>query len=474
MAPFQAVPTPDGESAPAESRAGRSAPADVRVEERRRAEDERRQAERRAQAERLDAERRAAEERRAAAEQREAGRRAALQREEEERQAEIRAAEEREAEQQRAAERRVAEARAEAERRAAELRAMAAAQSTRTDDDRSAPWSTGPAGSRPGPPAPASGRAAVPAASGPAYGDWTRPRSSAAEDTVAAPPFIDDDEDDYSSQRFARLRAGAPPETTAIPEREVAARRAREREEPASSDRAGDELHPSDRGDELRHSGRGDDEPLTSTTTIGGRAALRAERQAADAARRKAAKNRPADPDAPRDRRSPRRAMMGLVAVAVVALGVLGVYSYASPKAKETSSSSSATAASGAATGTVPGVADLPALSTAAPAPTTTAAAPVKVPVTVLNATDINGLAASIAGVIKAGGWQTTQVGAYTHKDVAASTVYFTQGDATQQQAAQALVTQFPQLHGPAQRFFDVPGNAAPGLVVVATGEWKP
>jgi hypothetical protein len=36
------------------------------------------------------------------------------------------------------------------------------------------------------------------------------------------------------------------------------------------------------------------------------------------------------------------------------------------------------------------------------------------------------------------------------------------------------LVTQFPQLHGPAPRFFDVPGNASPGLVVVATGEWKP
>jgi len=165
---------------------------------------------------------------------------------------------------------------------------------------------------------------------------------------------------------------------------------------------------------------------------------------------------------------------MGLVAVAVVALGVLGVYSFDSPKAKEASATSSASSASGAATGAVPGVSDLPALSTAAPAPTTAAAAPVKVPVTVLNATDVNGLAASIAGVIKAGGWETTPVGAYTNKDVATSTVFFTQGDANQQQAAQALVNQFPQLHGPAPRFFDVPGNAAPGLVVVATGEWKP
>jgi hypothetical protein len=94
--------------------------------------------------------------------------------------------------------------------------------------------------------------------------------------------------------------------------------------------------------------------------------------------------------------------------------------------------------------------------------------------VTVLNATDVNGLAASISGVIKAGGWETTQVGSYKNKDIATSTVFFTQGDETQRQAAVALVNQFPQLHGPAPRFFDVPGNAAPGLVVVATGEWKP
>jgi hypothetical protein len=98
----------------------------------------------------------------------------------------------------------------------------------------------------------------------------------------------------------------------------------------------------------------------------------------------------------------------------------------------------------------------------------------VKSPVTVLNATDVNGLAASIAGAIKAGGWETTPVGTYMAKDIAASTVYFTQGDAQQQQAAAALVSQFPQLHGPVARFFDVPGNAAPGLVVVVTGDWKP
>jgi len=79
-----------------------------------------------------------------------------------------------------------------------------------------------------------------------------------------------------------------------------------------------------------------------------------------------------------------------------------------------------------------------------------------------------------VAGVIKGGGWETTPVGAYTAKDIATSTVYFTQGNDQQQQAAAALVSQFPQLHGPVARFFDVPGNATPGLVVVVTGDWKP
>jgi hypothetical protein len=164
---------------------------------------------------------------------------------------------------------------------------------------------------------------------------------------------------------------------------------------------------------------------------------------------------------------------MGLVAVVVVALGVLGVYSFASPHTQQAAAAKSASTPGGAVTGAVPGVSDLPALSTA-PAVPTTAAAVVKAPVTVLNATTVTGLAASIAGVIKAGGWETTPVGAYTAKDVATSTVFFTQGNEAQRQAALQLISQFPQLHGPAARFFDVPGNATPGLVVVATGEWKP
>jgi hypothetical protein len=35
-------------------------------------------------------------------------------------------------------------------------------------------------------------------------------------------------------------------------------------------------------------------------------------------------------------------------------------------------------------------------------------------------------------------------------------------------------VQQFPEISGPAVRFFEVPDVEAPGLVVVTTGEWLP
>jgi len=99
----------------------------------------------------------------------------------------------------------------------------------------------------------------------------------------------------------------------------------------------------------------------------------------------------------------------------------------------------------------------------------------VRVPVTVLNSTDINGLAAKVAGTVAAGGWETPAVGAYTAGDVAASTVFFTEGDENQRQAAVQLIEQFPQLQGPTPRFFELPADVqAPGLVVVTTGDWQP
>jgi hypothetical protein len=42
-----------------------------------------------------------------------------------------------------------------------------------------------------------------------------------------------------------------------------------------------------------------------------------------------------------------------------------------------------------------------------------------------------------------------------------------------QQQAAAQLVEQFPDVSGPVPRYFEL-DEAAPGLVVVATGNWRP
>jgi len=216
-----------------------------------------------------------------------------------------------------------------------------------------------------------------------------------------------------------------------------------------------------------------------SGPVAGGRASGRAERQAADVARRKAAKrNGTPIPDALADDedepRRPRRVVKGLLAMTVVALGVLGVYSYVSP---ETEEAGSQTATEEVNTNTVeaPPSDVLPALPTPPTDVEPVVATPVKAPVTVLNATEINGLAAKVATALNGGGWETPGVGGYTAGDVAASTVFFTEGDETQRQAALQLVDAFPELTGPTPRFFELPADVtAPGLVVVLAGDWQP
>ena len=86
---------------------------------------------------------------------------------------------------------------------------------------------------------------------------------------------------------------------------------------------------------------------------MGGRAALRAERQAADAVRRKAEKQRGsavAVLDEEPARKS-RRVITGLVAMTVVALGVLGVYTVVSPEPAEVAAKSPARPSSAAVAG---------------------------------------------------------------------------------------------------------------------------
>ncbi|WP_141137588.1 LytR C-terminal domain-containing protein [Blastococcus mobilis] len=309
--------------------------------------------------------------------------------------------------------------------------------------------STGPSGlrSRPAPQVPR--QTTADGSSSLAYGDWTKPSRSGDG------PFATDPE----------LLSGAPlprrsaPGTTAIPERSVRGRR-------SADELDAEPEEPTEAAAPVRESGTG---------PVGGRAAMRAERQAADAVRRKAEKRSGSavavlDEDEPR---KPRRVLKGLIALTVVALVVLGVYSYVSPETKETAAKAPAGPSSAAPV--VPDTSSLPALPTDPIEVEPIVAAPVRVPVTVLNSTTINGLAAKVAAAVAAGGWETPAVGAYTAGDVAASTVFFTEGDENQRQAALQLIEQFPQLQGPTARFFEVPADVqAPGLVVVTTGDWQP
>jgi hypothetical protein len=163
--------------------------------------------------------------------------------------------------------------------------------------------------------------------------------------------------------------------------------------------------------------------------------------------------------------------VQGLVAVVVVAVAVLGFWSYTSPATNETSAQSPATSSAPAA-----GTSAALAQESIAPSAAVTEppAGPVRAPITVLNSTSINGLAADLGDQFTAGGWTVSGTGKSPVEDVATTTVYFTAGDTQQQQAATQLVEQFPDVSGPVPRYFDLPDPSAPGLVVVATGNWQP
>jgi hypothetical protein len=157
----------------------------------------------------------------------------------------------------------------------------------------------------------------------------------------------------------------------------------------------------------------------------------------------------------------------------------MGVYTVATPATAETSTRTATAPTSEAPTAPTDAAgvtATLTPLDTE-PSPVEAAApaTPVRVPVTVLNATTIDGLAGDVSKAIGAKDWQTAKPGGYPKGDIAATTVFFKDGDEKQRQAAVQLVEQFPQLQGPTPRFFEVaPTVDAPGLVVVVTGDWKP
>jgi LytR cell envelope-related transcriptional attenuator len=346
-------------------------------------------------------------------------------------------------------------------------------------DDEPALVSTGPglsaSGARASGPAPRLPQPAAPVGvPSPAYGDWTKPSRNSE-------PLDLDLSADASGQIGRRVPAA--PATSMIPERTVNRGRPAAEDEPFGS--AEFDAPPSAEFDgplSEEFPARG---AMTGPGTgpVGGRAAQRAQRQAADMARRRAAKRSGEPVGVPDDEdsteRRPRRVLMGLVAMAVVALGVLGVYTVVSPETQEAASGSGRTQSS--APDAAPSSPVLPPLETGdleidvEPATPEAPAGPVLAPVTVLNATDINGLAAEVAGVLQGAGWETPGVGTYLADDITVPTVFYTPGDENQRLAAESLKAQFPQLQAVGERTFEVPADVtAPGLVVVLTGDWQP
>jgi hypothetical protein len=300
-----------------------------------------------------------------------------------------------------------------------------------------------------------------------AYGDWTKPSRSGEVDLAV-------------EELSARARRAPAPGTTAIPERRASGRR---RQQVAPIRDSIDHEFDYENDQDIDRSYDEDRAPPqvrgpVSGPVMGGRAAMRAERQAADMARRKKEKRTGSavavldELEAVGEVRQPRRVVKGLLAMTVVALGVLGVYSFVSPETKQVAAQSPATSAPAIVSGAT---APLPELPSTPVEVAPEVATPVRAPVTVLNSTKTTGLAAKASQSFVAGGWEAAGIGGYTGGDIAASTVFFTEGDETQRQAAVQLVDAFPQLQGPTPRFFQLPPDVpASGLVVVLAADWQP
>lgn len=100
------------------------------------------------------------------------------------------------------------------------------------------------------------------------------------------------------------------------------------------------------------------------------------------------------------------------------------------------------------------------------------ASSPAVVPVTVLNNSELAGLASRVATELEAGGWPIAELLNYSETQVAATTVFFTPGNAAEEAAAQALAAQFPDISGGAEPRFE--GLDGSGLTVAAVGDWVP
>ena len=311
--------------------------------------------------------------------------------------------------------------------------------------------------------------------------------------TGPSPPARGDDRRSLAStRRRLRLRPSRaararPRARRLIPERRTVG-------SPARAGRAGRLADRVD-ADRLRASTQASRPPPTTTAprrrsavrprgpVVGGRAAKRAERQAAEHGPPQGARSARAPAVAVLDEleadgagRKPRRVVKGLLAMTVVALGVLGVYSFVSPRDQGgRGATSPATQRSAPALAPGRDRAAARAAEHAGRRRRPRPRRPVRAPITVLNATTINGLAAKAADGVRGGG-----LGDPRRRRLQRQRRRRQHGllhrRATRRSGRRRvqLVDAFPQLQGPAPRFFELPADVpAPGLVVVLAGDWS-
>lgn len=109
--------------------------------------------------------------------------------------------------------------------------------------------------------------------------------------------------------------------------------------------------------------------------------------------------------------------------------------------------------------------------ATTPPPPPQTGRAPVRGPLTVLNNSTIRGLGERAAAQARAKGWQVASVGNFAGV-LPATTVYYTPGDAAQQQAAERLRADLPQVARVLPRYEGLPPTPT-GVVLVVTRDWS-
>jgi len=175
-------------------------------------------------------------------------------------------------------------------------------------------------------------------------------------------------------------------------------------------------------------------------------------------------------------------ALVGVLLLVGGLLALRGKPATRPPAAGATATASSGTSATTApattATTATPPTTAAPATTPAGtrpPAPTRTAATParavVRAPLTVLNNTTRAHLADQAAARFRAGGWQVVKIGNFTGQ-IPATTVYFTPGSGTEEQAAYALAAQFSGIARVLPRYAGLPSSVY-GVIVVLAPDWS-